>query len=109
MYFVDDWNNKLITPTTYRLFGKKYPARMASEAYIEQVQNKLSEEDIRVSESIDLQQPQLSHQDCQGANDQPSLSLDHKCKEPRKLFLLELYMNSPIITKMTILLSPNLE
>ena len=67
------------------MFGKKYPERMASEAYIEQVQNKLSEEDIRVSESIDLQQPQLSHQDWQGANDQTSSSLDHKCKEPRKL------------------------
>ena len=83
--FVDNWNDDIISPTTYRLYGKKYPARKASEKYIEQVRSRLGRDDVRESEAKDIQNPQQSHQEWQDANEMTSSALDHKCKEPRKL------------------------
>ena len=83
--FVDSWNDDIISPTTYRLYGKKYPARKASEQYIEQVRSQFDNNDVRERSAEDIQNPQQSHQEWQVANEITSNSLDHKCKEPRKL------------------------
>ena len=83
--FVDNWNDDIISPTTYRLYGKKYPARKASEQYIEQVRSQFDNNDVRERSAEDIQNPQQSHQEWQDANEITSNSLDHKCKEPRKL------------------------
>ena len=83
--FVDSWCNDIITPTTYRLYGKKYPARKASEEYVCQVKSQLSRRQFRERRSEDSQNPQQSHQEWQPENDTTSNSLDHKCKEPRCL------------------------
>ena len=37
--FVDNWDDDIISPTTYRLYGKKYPARKACQEYIDQVRS----------------------------------------------------------------------
>ena len=83
--FVDNWDNALILPTTYRLYGKKYPARKACQEYIDQVRSQFSECDIRERSSEDMQNPQQSHQEWQVANEGTSASLDHKCREPNNL------------------------
>ncbi len=61
--FLENGKDDIITPTTYRLYGKKYPARKASIEYIEQVQSHLSEDSMRISVSNDKQIPQFSHQE----------------------------------------------
>ena len=83
--FVDRWNDPVISPTTYRLYGKKQPAREASRRYIEQVRAQLSPVDIRERVAEDIQNPQQSHQEWQVANELTTQSLDHKCKEPKTL------------------------
>ena len=83
--FVDSWNDDIISPTTYRLYGKKYPARKASEQYIEQVRSKMHSDEFCERAADDMQNPQQSHQEWQDANECTSNSLDRKCKEPRKL------------------------
>ena len=82
---MDGWNDDIISPTTYRLYGKKYPARKASEQYIEQVRSQFDNNDVRERSAEDIQNPQQSHQEWQDASEVTSNSLDHKCKEPRKL------------------------
>ncbi len=83
--FVDNWDDDIISPTTYRLYGKKYPARKACQEYIDQVIAQFSEEDMRTCTSNDMQTPQQSHQEWQTANELTMSGLDHKCKEPRNL------------------------
>ena len=83
--FVDNWNDEIISPTTYRLYGKKFPARQASEQFIRQVRSQLNRNEVRQRAAVDVQNPQLSHQEWQDANELTSNSLDHKCKEPRNL------------------------
>lgn len=83
--FVDNWNHEIITPTTYRLYGKKYPARKAIQEYIDQVQSKLSVNEMRIVKSKDMQTPQLSHQEWTQATESTSNGLDQKCKELRTL------------------------
>ena len=56
--FVENWDNEIFFPTTYRLYGKKYPARKACQEYIEQAKSQLSECDIRERESEDMQMTQ---------------------------------------------------
>ena len=96
--FVDSWSDPEITPTTFRLYGKKYPARESSRKYIEQVSSQLCESDIRKRIAEDIQNPQQSHQEWQVANELTTNVLDHKCKEPRTLlFLGEQCTSSPIM------------
>ena len=83
--FVDNWNDELITPTTYRLYGRKVPAKKASQEYIDKVCYKLDHHQFIKRQSIDLQMPQQSHQEWQPANETTTESLDYKCKEPRHL------------------------
>ena len=83
--FVDNWDDDSISPTTYRLYGKKYPARKACQEYIDQVRSQFSEADMRTCTANDMQTPQQSHQEWQTANDLTMSALDHKCKEPRNL------------------------
>ena len=83
--FVDTWSDDIITPTTYRLYGNKYPARKACQEYIDQVRSQFSAEEMRTSTSEDMQNPQQSHQEWQTASDITTQSLDTKCKEPRNL------------------------
>ena len=52
--FVESWNDELITPTTYRLYGKKYPARQASEQFINQVRSQLNHDEVRERASVDI-------------------------------------------------------
>ena len=77
---MDSWDDELILPTTYRLNGKKHPAMMASQDYIDQVQSKIPADAMRVSKETDIQTPQLSHQEWHPASDSTSKSLDQKCR-----------------------------
>ena len=83
--FVDSWSDPVISPTTFRLYGKKHPAKEASRKYIEQVRSQLSEGDVQERIAEDMQNPQQSHQEWQVANELTSSALDHICKEPKTL------------------------
>ena len=83
--FVDSWNNELITPNTYRLYGKKCPAKKTAQEYVDQVKHKLSDGDFIESTAVDTQNAHLSHQEWQEANECTCKSLDYNCKEPRNL------------------------
>ena len=83
--FVDSWSDPVISTTTFRLYGKQFPARKDSRRYIEQVRSQLSEGDARERISEDIQNPQQSHQEWQVANELTTNALDHTCKEPKTL------------------------
>ena len=83
--FVNDWSDSIITPNTYRVYGKKLPARQASEKFIQEVSTQLSDNEYMESNAVDKQMPQQSHGEWNDANELTSNSLDQKCKEPRKL------------------------
>ena len=70
--FVDNWCNDIISPTTYILYGKKYPSRKSSEEYIVQVKSHLSRRQFRERISEDSQNTQQSHQEWQPENDTTS-------------------------------------
>ena len=52
---------------------------------MQQVKSQLNKDDIRECIAEDIQNPELSHQEWEVANEFTMVSLDHKCKEPRKL------------------------
>ena len=84
--FVDDWNDPKITPSTYRVYGKKFPARQASEKYISEVSMQLDDSELQESISVDTQSRQQSHLAVwEDANEMVSNTLDQRCREPRKL------------------------
>ena len=83
--FVNNWNDPIITPTTYRLYGKKYPAQQVSKIYIDQVKCQLRPHEMRVRISVDCQTPDLSHHEWQVATEFTTTTLDQRCKEPREL------------------------
>jgi hypothetical protein len=35
--FIDNWNDEQITPSTYRLYGRRVPAKEAARQFIERV------------------------------------------------------------------------
>ena len=83
--FVDNWDSDAITPNTYRLYGKKLPARQECAKYVEQVKHQLHNNQYQEIMSEDIQNPQLSHQEWSTATELTRNSLDHQCKEPRNL------------------------
>ena len=87
--FVDSWNDPIISPMTYRLYGKKYPAQQSSKRYIDQVKCQLQTHKRRVKISEDYQTPQQSHQEWQVASECTSSTLDQRCKEPRELLFFK--------------------
>ena len=57
--FVDNWYSNAISPNTYRLNGKKFPSRQASELYVEKVKHQLHTHQYQEIMSEDIQNPQL--------------------------------------------------
>ena len=87
--FVPNWNSSLITPEVHRIYGKKKPAKQASQEYINQVKAHLHVSEYVESTSIDVQLTYNSHEEWQPATSITSDILDHKIKQPRTLLFFK--------------------
>jgi hypothetical protein len=85
--FVDSWSAPEITPSTYRLYGKKHPAKEASKRFVEQIRQRSDIGILREHYSDDVENPLFSHCDWTKASESTKASLDNKVKEPRTLLL----------------------
>ena len=83
--FVPTWDSPIITPNVHRVYGKKKPAKEASEDYLTTVKGKLKNEQYLEVESLDVQLSYNSHEEWQTASDGTRAFLDHILKEPRVL------------------------
>ena len=45
--FVSSWSSEEITPSTYRLYGKKFPAKEATRQYVDNVRQSITSAGIR--------------------------------------------------------------
>ena len=98
--FVPTWQSPLITPDVHRIYGKKKPAKLASQEYIEQVKSHLSANEYVISKSVDVQLTHNSHEEWQPAAEMTKASLDHQSKTHQEIvFLKELNSCSHTIVK----------
>ena len=61
--FVPTWHSPLITPDVHRIYGKKKPAKLASQEYIQQVKSHLAVNAYVVSKSVDVELTYNSHEE----------------------------------------------
>lgn len=87
--FVNSWSDPIISPTTFHLYGKKYPSREASKKYVQQVKSQLRRNQSRESIDEDSKNPHHSHTVWRQANEGTVNSLDQKCKEPKPLLFFK--------------------
>ena len=87
--FVPNWNSPLITPEVHRIYGKKKPAKQASQEYINQVKAQLHYTEYVQATSIDVQLTYNSHEEWQPATATTSDYLDNKIKQPRTLLFFK--------------------
>ena len=83
--FVSSWDDDRITPSTYRLYGKRMPAKEATDSYIHQVKNQLEENMVNERVSVDIM---MAHGTQSGWTDAPETTsnyLDRKMKESRRI------------------------
>ena len=74
-----------IAPSTYRLYGKQFTAKEAEQNFIKSVKVILPNDQLRVSESQDVQNMLNSHMEWQDANNSIRNCLDRKMKCPRSI------------------------
>ena len=60
--FINDWNDSQITPSVFRLYGKRLPAKESSNDYINNVKQQLTPDVYFERGSEDTQKPHDSHQ-----------------------------------------------
>lgn len=87
--FVENWSDPLITPDTFRIYGKKSPAIEAAKMYINQVKRTMNSNDYRERIAEDVQIPQHSRQEWQQATVSNIEELDRLCKEPHRLLFFK--------------------
>ena len=83
--FVSSWNDEKITPSTYRLYGKRMPAKEATDCYIQQVKSQLPENMVNESLSNDIQMAHGTQSGWTVASETTSNFLDRKMKESRRI------------------------
>ena len=81
--FTDSWDDEIITPTTFRVFSKRHPAREALESFQNNMKRKHqnSNQHLRQRKSQDEQKSRFSH-DWRTATIETSKQLDTKCRVP---------------------------
>ena len=87
--FVPTWHSPLITPDVHRIYGKKKPAKLASQEYIQQVKSHLSVNAYVVSKSVDVELTYNSHEEWQPATDATKASLDHQSKTQQEILFFK--------------------
>lgn len=91
--FVTSWDDKRITRSTLRLFGRRDPVRNAIEKFYSDTEQQFAQQPggclLRVRMSEDLQVAVESHGSHQSATTQVSKLLDKDTREPRKLLFFK--------------------
>lgn len=80
--FVEDWSSELITPSTYRLYGKKVPAKEAAKQFVERVRRSIDGINLREKSSEDVEKSRFSHREWCTASIHTSNQLEQLVKEP---------------------------
>ena len=83
--FLDSWDHEAISPTTFRLYSRRVPAKEASKQFIDRVRRLITSNDLREKEAEDVAKGRYSHQEWSRANDVTSATLDQKLKEPTQI------------------------
>lgn len=83
--FVDDWNDRRITPTTFRVYAKQVPAKEAAKNFLASVRSSIPSRERRYRKSLDYEKRRQSRQDWVMASDSTSTMLESKIKEPQDL------------------------
>jgi hypothetical protein len=83
--FVDSWTHDAITPSTYRLYGKRVPAKEASKNFTDRVRRSVTPDSLRERKAEDVEKSRYSHSEWSNACNQTTSSLEQKLKEPTNL------------------------
>jgi hypothetical protein len=83
--FVPNWSSTEITPSTYRLYSKKFPAKEATRQFVSAVTQSIEQMNLRKKNADDVQKSRYSHGEWGQATDDTKCILDQKLKEPRTL------------------------
>ena len=87
--FVNDWNDPQITPSVFRLYGKKLPAKESSNDYINNVKQQLNTDEYFERRSEDTQKPHDSHQAWSIATTSTEIILDNRLKEQKSILFFK--------------------
>lgn len=83
--FVLSWDGGNITPCTYRLYGKRMPAKENTDLYIQQVKTQLLNNMVNEGYFEDIQIAHGTQSGWIDASETTSSYLDHKMKESRRI------------------------
>ena len=84
--FVDNWDNELIVPSTFRVYSKRVPAVDAAREFIDNVTRTVTNPgELRVRKSVDTQKSRYTTSDWRTATQDTSNKLEEKIKPPGKL------------------------
>ena len=83
--FVDNWNSLEITPSTYRLYGKRLPANDATKQFVDNVRLSIPADQLLEKQSNDVEKNRYSHCDWEPASTSMREKLDKRVKEPSTL------------------------
>jgi hypothetical protein len=98
--FIDNWNDEQITPSTYRLYGRRVPAKEAARQFIERVRRSFEPNQLREKKAEDVQKHRRIHREWAPASESTSGTLEQILKEPELLlFFAVLYLFVHIKTK----------
>ena len=83
--FVEDWASEKITPSTYRLYSKKIPAKEAAQQYVDRVRRQVHGTLLKCKKSDDVEKSRFSHREWSVATSNTVDQLEQKVKEPNEL------------------------
>ena len=83
--FVLTWNDPEITPSTYRLYGKKFPAKEATRQFVDSVRQTILANDICLKIADDVEKSRYSHGEWLRASETTQNFLNQHLKEPDTL------------------------
>ena len=83
--FVDNWNDEIITPSTYRLYGRRVPAKEAARQFIERVRRSFEPNQLREKKAEDVQKHRRIRLEWMPASETTSSTLEQILKEPEVL------------------------
>jgi predicted GIY-YIG superfamily endonuclease len=83
--FVDDWTSELITPSTYRLYSKKIPAKEAAQQFIDRVRRQVDGHLLKARKSDDVEKSRFSHREWRPATQRVVDQLEQAVKEPNEI------------------------
>ena len=83
--FVEDWASDKITPSTYRLYSKKIPAKEAAQQYVDRVRRQVDGTLLKCKKSDDVEKSRFSHREWSVATSNTVDQLEQKVKEPNEL------------------------